>query len=1019
MTSLTDFGLSRARFTLFVMFSLIVTGAMLYSSFPKREDPEITIRTAVVTVTFPGMGPERIEKLITDQVERKIREIPEVDEIETLLTSERMTTHVMLHDTVLDLSPVWQELRDKMEEVERDLPDGARGPFVNSNFGDVTIATVAMTADGFSYREMEVAAKELQRELYMVPGIAKASLFGVQEERVWLEIDAERLAAIGIQIGTLIQDLQAQNVVLPAGTLNAAGTAVLLEASGDFKSIEDIENLLTQVQGLDEFVRLRDLMRVKRGYISPPDKPVYFNGEPALAIGIEMQSGYDIQAIGESLEAKIAAFENTLPIGFELTFATFQPEKVVRAVNDAISNVIQTFAVVFLIVLAFLGLRSGLVIASIVPFAVMFALIGMRILEISLEQVSIAAVIISLGLLVDNGVVVVEDILRRVGDGVTPEDAARHAGKQFTVPLLVSSLTTIFAFLPFFLLEGNEGEYAFSLGSVVAMTLIGSWLSSLYFLPFFAARFLTSKEDADTSPKETAGEPETPAKEPVWTARYTALLEKCLSVPVLVIAAGYLAVVLAGMLFSYVPQQQFPESDRNQVLVYFDLPKGSHVTATEESTLKITDWLNDREANPGILNSVVYVGDGGPRFYLALNPKDENPSGAFFLINTVDYASAKEFSARARTYLNEQHPEGRYKIKHLAMGASESGIVEVHITGPNLDRLLGMAGEVEALFASAPGMIENENNWGNKIIKVEIDVDQDKARRLGVTSESTSQLLNAYFDGYEASLYREDDQSIPIVLRASEHNRDSIEDLLSISVAGDGQIISLEQVAVLKPSIEFSQIRRKDQVRTIIVAAKSGVLTAGDLLAHIQPGLDNLDLTGGYALEIDGEVASADEINGKLAAGLPAAFALMVMAIIFQFNSFRRAAIVFMTVPLVIIGVPIALLITGEPMSFFGTLGLISLAGIIINNAIVLIDQIDIERKTADVATAIKVAAAKRLRPILLTSTTTAIGLLPLYLFGSALWSPLAAVMIGGLVVASALTLVFVPAAYRLMYRTG
>jgi len=1015
MTTLSAFGLSRSRLTLFVMFSVIVTGMILYSGFPKREDPEITIRTAVVSVEFTGSGPERIEKLIADKVERKIREIPEVDEITTLITADRMRTNVNLRDEINDLSPVWQELRDKMEEIERELPDGAQGPFVDTNFGDVTIASIAMTAEGFDYAEMEDVAKELQRVLYTVDGVAKVSLRGVQDERIWLEIDAERLAAIGIQISTLIDDLQNQNVVLPAGTLNAGGSSVLLEASGDFKSVEQIENLLTRVNNSDEFVRLQDLMTVRRGFVSPKDKPVYFNGEPAVVITVEMQSGYDIQAIGESLRREVAAFDRELPlpIGFVLNFATFQPDKVTFAVNNAISNVLQTFVVVFLIVLSLLGLRSGLVIASIVPFSMMFALIGMGLLQISLEQISIAAVIISLGLLVDNGVVIVEDIMRRVGEGTPSEEAARLAGSQFAVPLLVSSLTTIFAFLPFFLLVGNEGEYAFSLGAVVAVTLLGSWLSSLYFLPFIASRFLRVEKMTTHKPKEELKEPGR------WGGLYQSLLARCLTMPFVVIAAAYGAVVFSVTLFGAVPQEQFPESDRDQLLIYMELPKGSHISETERSALAITEWLNDKSINPEVENSIVYVGDGGPRFYLALDPMDQSPSNAFFLINTVDYPGALVLTERARKHLNENHPEGRYKIKRLGMGPSESGIVEIELSGPDLNRLMGLATEVEGLFAAAPGMIQNENDWGNKIIRVVIDVDQDKARRLGITSESTSQLLNAYFDGFQASIYREDDQSIPILLRASEKNRDSLEDLLSISIAGNGEILSLEQVATFDAAEEFSQIRRKNQVRTIIVSAKSASLTAADLLAEVQPGLDALDLSGGYDFVIEGETASAGEINGKLAAGLPPAFALMLLAIIYQFNSFRRAIMVFMTIPLIIIGVPLGLLLTGEPMSFFGTLGLISLAGIIINNAIVLIDQIDIERKSLAVPEAIKAAAAKRLRPILLTSATTVLGLLPLYLFGGALWSPLAVVMMGGLVVASLLTLLFVPATYQLMYRNA
>lgn len=1012
MNWLTQLGLERSRLTVLAMIGLLLSGIFLYGSFPKREDPEITIRNAKVIIEFAGMVPERMENLIADPVERKIRAIPEVDEIKTLITTGRTSIDVMLRDNVTDLNPVWQELRDKMEEVVRELPSGTNGPYVNTDFGDVSIASIAMTAEGFSFREMEQTAEDLQRILYAQDGISTVNLYGVQAERIWLEIDAERLATIGLQIETLIADLKAQNIILPAGTLNANGQSILLEASGDFAGVDEITNMLTKVKGSDDFVRLGDIVSVRRGLVSPKDKPVYFNGRPAIVISVQMQSGYDIEAVGKRTTDTKNQFAHGLPIGYELDYAAFQPAAVTLAVNNAVSNVGQTVAVVLLVMLAFLGLRSGLIIASIVPFAIMFALIGMDLLDISLEQVSIAAIIISLGLLVDNGVVVVEDILRRSKAGVSVHDAALAAGGQFATPLLVSSLTTIFAFMPFFLMEGTEGEYAFSLGAVVAMTLFGSWLSAMYFLPFIS-KYCLVRENSNGA----ASEPEQEQPEGNATKTYGQLLAKALSVSPLVIIAGYAAVLGSGMLMSVVPQEMFPLSDRNQVLIYQEMPKGTDVSATEASALDIASWLIDDELNPEIENHVLYVGSGGPRFYLSLDPIDTAAESAFYLVNIDSFDNAVAFASKAQRYLYEYHPEARFKIKRLAMGSGESGNVEVKIRGLALDRLLGLAMDVEAAFRSVPGISQNENDWGEKILKVVIDVDQDRARRTGISSESMSQLLSAYFDGLSLSDYREHDQSIPIVLRAAEHNRDSAEDLMNMLLGSDGEAIALEQIARLKPVLEYSQIRRLDQVRTITISAKSDSLTAGELLAALQDKLDKLELPAGYQLEIGGELENASDTNAKLAAGLPAAFLLMFAVIIFQFNSFRRAIIVFMSVPLIIVGVPFGLLLLGQPMSFFGTLGLISLAGIIINNAIVLIDQIDIEAQSLPIDKAIVAAATKRLRPILLTSATTVIGLMPLYLFGGALWTPLAVVMMSGLAVASLLTLLFVPASYRLLFR--
>ncbi|MCJ9430682.1 efflux RND transporter permease subunit [Kordiimonas marina] len=1011
MSFLTRLGLTRSHFTFFLMLALILSGGLLYKDFAKRESPEVTIRKAIVTTYAPGMSPERVQALIAEKVERKIREIPEVDEIKTLLTTGRMRTTVELKDSVTNLDPVWQDLRDKMKDIARELPEGAKGPYVNTDFGEVSIASIAMTAEGFDYREMEKAAKDLQRTLYTVPGVAKAELFGVQDERIWLELDARRFAAVGGQLNKLIQDLQNQNVVLPAGEIDAEGSSILLEASGDFKTIDDIRNMLTKPDGSNDFVRLKDMLKVRRGFVSPPESPVYYNGRPALVVSVQMLPGYDIGQVGEHLKTAVKAFENQLPIGYELNFATFQPDEVARTISGAFSNVGQTFVVVLLVVLLFLGFRSGLVIASIVPFAIMFALIGMKILDIALEQVSIAAVIISLGLLVDNGVVIIEDILRRIDEGETRREAALAAGTQFAVPLLVSSLTTIFAFTPFFLLDGPEGEYAFSLGAVVTLTLVGSWITAMYFLPLIAAKSLKRR----VAPAE--GVHKTAEAIPGYARAYERVLRPALRMSGLVVVGTYALVVLTGQLFQDVPKQMFPASARNEVLIYMDMPRSAHITATRDTALAVGRWIGDKSVNPEVVNRIAYVGSGGPRFYLSLSPEAPTPSSAFILVNAKSPADAVRFAARAKRYFYENVPEARFKVKRLSMGAHESGQVKIEISGSDMEKLLLLGRKVEAIFADAPGIEEDESDWGEKVVKFVIDVDQDKARRLGVTSQSLSQTLNAYFDGYKVSDFRDSDQTVPIVLRAAKRDRDSIEDLLNIILPAGGNIMALEQTASLRPTLEFSRAWRLNQVLTVTVTAKSDSMTARKLYAFAKPKLDALKLGDGYTMAVAGELKDSKKIYGKLAAGLPFAFLLMVMAVMYQFNSFRRMIIVFMSVPLIIIGVPFGLMMTGEPMSFFATLGLISLAGIIINNAIVLVDQIDIDAETMALEDAIVAACGKRLRPILLTSITTVIGLWPLYLFGGPLWEPLAVVMMFGLSVASVLTLFFVPAAYRLFFR--
>jgi multidrug efflux pump subunit AcrB len=1007
MEGLTRFGIAKSRLTILVMISILLIGVMTYFSLPKRENPAITIRSAVVTAQFPGMSPERVEDLLSIPLERAAREIGEVDDMSTLVTLGKTQLNISMSESLSAeaLDSALEDLRTKMEETANELPSGTNGPFINTNYGDVAIATVAVTGEGFSYAEISDAAEDLRKGLYKISGVTKVTLSGEQEERIWLEIDSRRLASVGVQIQKVIGDLQSQNVILPAGQIDASGVNIVLEANGDLKSIEEIEEVLTQIDGTSELVRLRDLMTVRRGYVDPVTKPVYFNGAPAVLVSIEMSDDRDIQKIGRTLRTEIAQLETAHPIGISFNVSTFQESNVTVAINNALTNVGQTFVVVLLVMLVFLGLRPAFIVACIVPFTITFALVGMSQMGIDLEQISIAAVIISLGLLVDNGLVVVEDIEARIRKGILPKDAAIQAGGQFFVPLAVASITTVSAFIPMLILEGTTGEFAFSLGAVVAIMLSGSWLTAHYILPFIAANTLRPK--AETS------------KEGRLVYLYGVLIRRCLRWGLPIIVVSYGVVVAGASVFGSLKSEMFPLSERAEYLIYLDLPKGSAISATQTETLAVEAWLRDADANPEVLNTTTFVGDGGPRFYLALSPADTDPASAFIVVNTTSFEGAVTAAERARRYLFENHPAARARVTRLSMGGSESGIVEVSITGPNADAMLDAAQQVGAGFARVPGISLNQNDWGNKTLKVGIDIIQEKARELGTTSRDISDVMATFFTGTSYSTFRDGSDSIPIVLRAEDVFRDSIEDLANLSVPTSSGLVSLDQVAVFRPRLEFSQIRRENQERQIKISGKSNTLSAGEVETLIAPVLAGLDLGPEYKISIGGESEDSAEANADLLAGMPYAVIVMIAALVFQFNSFRRVALTFMTIPLIVAGAPLALSITNMPLSFFGILGLISLMGIIINNAIVMIDQIDIERRKMPLDDAVVTAAKKRVTPVLLTSLTTVLGLFPMALIGGALFEPMATLMIGGLMLATPMTLIFVPPAYRLFFRNS
>jgi len=1007
MNFLTAFGINKSRLTILIMIALLVQGLLIYSTIPKRENPAITIRSAIVTAQFPGMAPQRLEDLIVVPIERKAREIGEIEDIKALVTtgSAVITLEVSnsIHKNKLD--GVFQDIRNRMEELKRELPSGTIGPTVNTNYGDVAIATIAVTGEGFSYAEIEDAADDLRQQLYRIDGISKVSLVGVQEERVWLEIDSRKLAAVGVQLNQVLNDLKAQNVILPAGQLDAGGTNLILEANGDLGSIEEIGDILTKVEGLSGFVRLKDLMTVRRGYESPKNQPVYYDGKPAIIVSVEMANSEDIQKIGRELNLSVKQYELSQPIGISFSISTFQETNVTTAINNALMNVAQTFAVVLIVMMLFLGIKSALIIACIVPFTVMFALMGMQYLSIDLQQISIAAVIISLGLLVDNGLVVIEDLQKRIAAGSTPKEAALAAGGQFFIPLGVASVTTVAAFIPMLILEGVEGEFAYSLGAVVGVMLLGSWLCAIYLLPALASWFLTSRKSGSQASTENK-----------LVRGYGWLVNKSLIVAPVIILLAYGAVYGSVQLFSETRSEMFPLAERAEYLIYLDMPRGTSISRTEQEALSVEKWLSDSAINPEVRDTTVFVGGGGPRFYLALNPADSNQANAFILVNTHSFEDAVVAAKRAQRYLVENHPAARFKVKRLSMGGSESGIVEIKINGPDADKLLAYAKEIETSFANVPHIDQNENDWGNKSLKIVINIAQDKAREFGVTSETISNAMDTFFSGTSYSTYREGKNSIPIVARAGASFRDSLEDLSNLTIPAGGRLISLDSIASFEPKLEYSQLRRENQVRQITISGKSSTLSAAQVEELISDDIKQLNLEPGYRLIVGGESESSSNVNKLLVGGMPLSLAVMLIALVFQFNSARRVLLTFMTIPLIVIGAPVALLITGHPLSFFAILGMIALAGIIINNAIVLIDQIDIERKTQELREAIVSASKKRVTPILLTSLTTALGLLPMAIAGGALFEPMAALMIGGLVVSSAVTLFFVPGGYYLLF---
>lgn len=1014
--NLASLALNNSRITIIAVLGIVLIGLSTYLNYPSAEDPTIKIRVASVTANYPGMSAERIEELVAVPLESAMREIAEIDKIESTAKLGSVKLTLEIREDVTDLEPVFRDIRDKADDIKRDLPNGTNGPFVNDEEGLTAIATVALWSDGFSMAEMRDVARDTREILYTLDGVRKIELLGVQEERIYLEMNPARVSELGVSPQQIFGTLAAQNIIEPGGEINAGGRSIILEPSGNFLSVEEIGAVAFPIPNSDRTLRLDEVVSIRRGYVDPPTYPAYFNNRPAIVLSISTVEGTNNIAFGERLTALLDEVEQDLPIGYVLEYATFQPDLIETSVQGAVSNVYQTLAIVLAVVMVFLGIRTGLIVGSFVPLTMLFGIIVMRYFEVELQRMSIAAMIIALGLLVDNGIVVAEDIRVRLERGIARAEAARQSVSALAIPLLTSSLTTIFAFLPMILTEGSAGEYIRSLAQVVTILLLASWLLAMTVIPALCVWFLKAQVSSDDDAETAMADPYSS-----WIYRfYRAALEKMLHLRLVVI--GVLVALLVGsvQVLGMIQTEFFPLGDRNQLLVYLDFEAGTDVRETERELRALTAWLSDPEANPEITSNIAYVGFGGPRFFLAISPVDPDPQRAFVLINTRSTDDVGPVLDRVNAYMDSTIPGAKGDAKRMWFGSTEPGIVQIRLIGPDSDLLYEKAELLVDTLNAIPGTTGVKHDWENQILKLVVEVDQIRASRAGISSQEVASALNATFAGTTVTDYREGDRVIPVVVRGEEDIRFSLSGLEQVRMysATMGEYVTLAQVATILPEWRFSRIERRNQQRAITVEGRNPNLSAPDLLARIMPMLDQLDLPPGHRWETGGEVEDQEEANGKLFGLLPLALGGIVLLLVGQFNSIRKGGIILTTIPLILIGGTAGLVIMQAPYGFMVLLGFFSLAGILINNGIVLIDRIQTEEAAGHTPLeAVIQACLARFRPIMMTTLTTVLGLVPLILFGGALFYGMASVIAFGLIVGTVLTLGFVPVLYTLLFR--
>ncbi|WOH36142.1 efflux RND transporter permease subunit [Thalassotalea fonticola] len=1008
--NITKLTLNNSRMTFVLMALIISLGLMVYTDFPSREDPLVRINKAMIIVKFPGLPPEQVENLITKKVEEKLREIPGIEFINSVSKTGQAVITVSAFEHIEDYIKVWDKVRRKLDETKQVLPQGAIGPIFNDDYGDVSIFTAALTGQNWSMAQLRAHARKIRDRLYTINGIRRVTLHGLQQEKVYVEGVSSVVESNSIDFINLVGSIKDQNLIIPAGKVLTDVREITVETSGKLQSKKDLDELeIRSTNG--GTVPLKDYLSLRSSYGEPSTELAYFNGKPAVVIAASMQMGRNILELGPQLKLLLKQVNLELPVGMQLQIATFQADVVEHSIDSVKESLYQTLLIVLAIVILSLGVTEGLIVGITVPLTILASLLVMFFLEIDLQFISLASLIIALGMLVDNAIVITENIHLRLHAGENRRKAALNACQELAWPLLTSTLTTVLAFSPILLAQTTAGEYTRSLAQVVSISLLISWLLSLTVVPLLAVHFIRKKQLHAPF---------------ILIPIYQKFVTWVVNFPKRFLLAITATFMFSVYILSLVPVEMFAVSSRSEVLVYVDLPAGYNVRQTEQATSKLTDWLLDSEHNPDVNYVSSYIGTGGPRFFLSIIPNSPAPNNAFMIVNTQSADSASNMLAKIRNYAAKNLAHINIRTELISRGTVPPGVVQLRFTGPDADQLFALSKQAEAALADIPGALHVRNSWENKTSRYRINIDQAKVRRSGITYQAISQSLQATFSGVEITTIRRDDTLIPVIMKVKSTSREMAKssnplDLVKVYLnTGEPQYVLLSQVATIESVSQFGSIVRRNMQKTITVEGKHSRWKAPELQAAWDNKIKDIyeNLPSGYSIELGGELEGFKNSAGTLFVTLPLFIGLILCLIVSQFNSFRKTLIVACTIPLAFSGGFIGLYLTGANFDFIGALGFISLAGIIINNAIVLIDKISAEQVRGKTKLdAILSASTNRLRPILITTVTTVLALIPLMMMSESLFYSMASVIIFGMSLGTIMTLGAVPALYMILIK--
>jgi multidrug efflux pump subunit AcrB len=1015
--NLSRWALENQPLVRYLLAVFIFAGVAAFFSLGQEEDPPFVFRGMVVRAYWPGATAMQMGQQVADPIEKVIQEIPYAYKIRSYSKPGETVIFLQLDDSAppRQVADIWYTTRKRVSDMAGTLPRGVVGPFFNDEFGDTFGVLLAFSADGFKYAELKDFVTQVRQEMLKVPDVAKVQLFGVQPEKVFIDVSHYKIAQLGISAQDIFNQINSQNVVTSQGVLSLEEQKVWSRVQGQFESIEDLANL--PIRAGKNTLLLKDIAHVHRGYQDPPVSKMRFNGKEVIGLGISMVNGGDIIRLGQELEKVERRILAELPVGIELQRVADQPKSVSTSVNEFVKVLIEAIVIVLAVSFLSLGLHSkpfridtrpGLVVALTIPLVLALTFLAMSFFNINLHKISLGALIIALGLLVDDAIIAVEMMVRKLEEGYSRFDAAIFAYDSTAIPMLTGTLITAAGFLPIALAQSAAGEYTYSIFAVTAIALVLSWFVAVIFVPYIGYWLLKKPKD---------GQGHTEVFDTPFYQRFRRWIEVCVNHRWITISVTVLAFIGGGYSFKFIEQQFFPDSNRLEIMVNLWLPEGTAFEETEKQAIKLEQWL---ARQPEVQGYASFVGDGAPRFYLSLDQKFVQSNLAELIVIPKTFEDREILRGKLKAHLEGNFPDIRPRITLLPNGPPVTYPVQFVVQGPDPRVVRVVADKVKEAVASSEYTRGTHDNWNENIKVMKVEVDQARARALGVSSQSIAESSHVILSGATIGQYRENNRLIDIVFRNPESERDTLAELMNANVpTASGAYVPLSQVGNVTMSFEPGVIWREGgefgiTVKADVVSGIQGTTVALAMNKALDPLRAELPL--GVSVNLDGLAADSGKAQQSIMANVPLMLFIVLTLLMLQLKSFGRTLLVYFTGPLGIIGAALALIITARPFGFVAQLGVIALFGMIIRNSVILVDQIEQDRAAGvDPYEAIIGSTIRRSRPILLTAAAAVLAMIPL--MRSQFWGPMAVAIMGGLIVATLLTLFFLPALYAAAYR--